>query len=154
MKRRSYGRDAGLSFRMLFTGALLGVLYVAFAVVLFQVLNVGLIPMLLIVIGLAVFQYFTSDKLALAASGAKVVSEQEAPELHTMIERLARWPICPNPRWPSSTRRPERVRDGPQPQARGCRGDHRASGAVSSRTRSRACSPTSSLISRTVTSSS
>ena len=86
MKRKSYGRDAGLSFRMLFTGALLGVLYVAFAVVLFEVLNIGLIPMLLIVIGLALFQYFTSDKLALAASGAKVVSEQEAPELHTMID--------------------------------------------------------------------
>ncbi len=66
MKRKSYGRDAGLSFRMLFTGALLGALYVGFAVVLFQVLNVGLIPMLLIVVGIAVFQYFTSDKLALA----------------------------------------------------------------------------------------
>ena len=89
---------------MLFTGALLGVLYVAFAVVLFQVLNVGLIPMLLIVIGLAVFQYFTSDKLALAASGAKVVSEQEAPELHTMIERLCALADLPKPGWPSSTR--------------------------------------------------
>ncbi len=98
MKRKSYGRDAGLSFRMLFTGALLGALYVGFAVVLFQVLNVGLIPMLLIVIGLAVFQYFTSDKLALAASGAKVVSEQEAPELHTMIERLCAMADLPKPR--------------------------------------------------------
>jgi hypothetical protein len=41
MKRRSYGRDLGLSLRMLFTGALLGMLYVGFAVVLFSVLNVG-----------------------------------------------------------------------------------------------------------------
>ena len=98
MKRKSYGRDAGLSFRMLFTGALLGALYVGFAVVLFQVLNVGLIPMLLIVVGLALFQYFTSDKLALAASGAKVVSEQEAPELHTMIERLCAMADLPKPR--------------------------------------------------------
>jgi heat shock protein HtpX len=98
MKRKSYGRDAGLSFRMLFTGVLLGALYVGFAVVLFQVLNVGLIPMLLIVVGLAVFQYYTSDKLALAASGAKVVSEQEAPELHTMIERLCAMADLPKPR--------------------------------------------------------
>src|SRR4051795_1841111 len=98
MKRKSYGRDAGLSFRMLFTGALLGALYVGFAVVLFQVLNIGLIPMLLIVVGLAVFQYFTSDKLALAASGAKVVSEQEAPELHTMIERLCAMADLPKPK--------------------------------------------------------
>src|SRR2546421_316244 len=44
MKRRSYGRDAGLSLRMLLTGSLLGLLYVVFAVVLFQVLNVGLVP--------------------------------------------------------------------------------------------------------------
>jgi heat shock protein HtpX len=71
---------------------------VGFAVVLFQVLNVGLIPMLLIVVGLAVFQYFTSDKLALAASGAKVVSEQEAPELHGMIERLCAMADLPKPR--------------------------------------------------------
>jgi len=98
MKRKAYGRDAGLSFRMLFTGALLGALYVGFAVVLFQVLNVGLVPMILIVVGLAFFQYFTSDKLALAASGAKVVSEQDAPELHAMIERLCAMADLPKPR--------------------------------------------------------
>src|SRR6267143_1700802 len=68
MKRRSYGRDAGLSLRMVLTTSLLGLLYVVFAVVLFQVLNVGLIPMILIVVAIAFFQYFTSDKLALNAS--------------------------------------------------------------------------------------
>ena len=31
MKRKTYGRDFGLSLRMVFTGALLGALYVAFA---------------------------------------------------------------------------------------------------------------------------
>src|SRR2546422_10296105 len=98
MKRRSYGRDAGLSLRMLLTGTLLGLLYVVFAVVLFQVLNVGLIPMILIVVGLAFFQYFTSDKLALAASGAKVVERDQAPELHEMIERLCAMADLPKPR--------------------------------------------------------
>src|ERR671931_680260 len=98
MKRKAYGRDAGLSLRMLFTGALLGALYVAFAAVLFSVLNVGLAPMLIIVIGLAVFQYYTSDKLALAASGAKVVDESQAPELHAMVERLAAMASLPKPR--------------------------------------------------------
>ena len=88
MKRRSYGRDAGLSLRMLLTTSLLGLLYVVFAVVLFQVLSVGLIPMILIVVAIAFFQYFTSDKLALAASGAKVVERDQAPELHDMVERL------------------------------------------------------------------
>src|SRR4029077_21234438 len=38
--------------------------------------------------GLAFVQYFTSDKLALRAAGAKVVERDEAPELHDMIERL------------------------------------------------------------------
>jgi heat shock protein HtpX len=98
MKRKSYGRDAGLTIRMLATTGLLGLLYVVFAVVLLQVLNVGLVPMLVIVIGIAVFQYWTSDKLALAASGAKIVSEQDAPELHAMVERLCAMAGLPKPR--------------------------------------------------------
>src|SRR5580765_8177784 len=98
MKRRSYGRDAGLTVRMILTSGLLGLLYVVFAVVLFQVLNVGLAPMLLIVVGLAFFQYFTSDKLALAAAGAKVVSREEAPQLHDMVERLCAMADLPKPK--------------------------------------------------------
>ena len=98
MKRKSFGRDAGLTIRMLATTALLGLLYVGFAVVLLQVLNVGLVPMLLIVVGIAVFQYWTSDKLALAASGAKIVSQQDAPELHAMVERLCAMAGLPKPR--------------------------------------------------------
>jgi heat shock protein HtpX len=98
MERRSFGRDRGLSLRMLFTSGLLGLLYVVFAVVLFSVLKVGLAPMLLIVIGLAFFQYYTSDKLALAASGAKVVSAEDAPDLHAMVERLCAMANLPKPR--------------------------------------------------------
>jgi heat shock protein HtpX len=98
MKRKNFGRDRGLSLRMLATGGLLGLLYVVFAVVLFSVLNVGLAPMLLIVVGLAVVQYWTSDKLALRASGAKIVSRDEAPELHAMVERLCAMADLPKPR--------------------------------------------------------
>jgi heat shock protein HtpX len=98
MKRKSYGRDAGLTLRMIVTGSLLGLLYVVFAVVLFNVLNVGLVPMILIVVGIAFFQYFTSDKVALAASGAKVVERDQAPELHAMIERLCAMADLPKPR--------------------------------------------------------
>jgi heat shock protein HtpX len=98
MKRKAYGRDVGLSLRMLFTGVLLSLLYVVFAVVLFSVLKVGLAPMLIIVIGLALFQYYTSDKLALAASGAKIVSPEEAPDLHAMVEKLCALADLPKPR--------------------------------------------------------
>jgi heat shock protein HtpX len=98
VKRKSFGRDRGLTLRMLATGGLLGLLYVAFAVILLTYLNVGLAPMLVIIIGLAFVQYYTSDKLALAASGAKIVSEQDAPELHAMVERLCAMAGIPKPR--------------------------------------------------------
>jgi heat shock protein HtpX len=98
MKRKTFGRDFGLSSRMVLASFLLGLLYVVFAVVLFQVLSVGLAPMLLIVIGLAVFQYYTSDKLALAASGAKVVTPEQEPELHAMIDRLCAMADLPKPK--------------------------------------------------------
>jgi heat shock protein HtpX len=83
---------------MLFTSGLLGLLYVIFGLVLLHFLNFGLAPVLLIVVGLAFFQYYTSDKLALAASGAKVVSAEEAPQLHAMVERLCAMANLPKPR--------------------------------------------------------
>jgi heat shock protein HtpX len=98
VKRKSFGRDFGLSLRMLLTSGLLGLLYVIFALVLFRVLNVGLAPMLVIIVGLAVFQYWTSDKLALAASGAKIVEREQAPDLHAMVERLCALADLPKPR--------------------------------------------------------
>jgi heat shock protein HtpX len=97
MERKNFGRDRGLSLRMFFTSALLGLLYVVFAVVLFSVFNFSLIAMLVIVIGIAVFQYFSSAKIALAASGAKIVSAEEAPELHAMVERLCAMANLPKP---------------------------------------------------------
>src|SRR6185437_12145647 len=44
------------------------------------------------------FQYYSSDKLALAASGAKVVTPEQAPELHAMVERLCAMADLPKPR--------------------------------------------------------
>jgi heat shock protein HtpX len=98
MKRQAYGRDRGLTLRMFLTTAGLGLIYVTFAVVLFSILDVGLVPLILIVLGMAVFQYFTSDKLALRASGAKVVEPEQAPELHAMVERLCAMSDLPKPR--------------------------------------------------------
>jgi heat shock protein HtpX len=98
MKRRSFGRDTQLSLRMFLTGGLLGLLYVLFAFVLFYVANFQLVPMLVIVVGLAVVQYWTSDKLALKASGARIVSPEEAPDLHQMVERLCAMADLPKPR--------------------------------------------------------
>jgi heat shock protein HtpX len=98
MKRKAYGRDFGLSSRMFLTMFTLGLLYVVFFVVLLNVLNVGIFAVILIIGVLAFVQYYTSDKIALLASGAKVVEPDEAPELHAMVERLAAMADLPKPR--------------------------------------------------------
>jgi heat shock protein HtpX len=83
---------------MLLTSGLLGLLYVVFALVLFYYLNVGVAGMLVIIIALAVVQYWTSDKLALRAAGARIVTAEEAPELHAIVERLCAMADLPKPR--------------------------------------------------------
>jgi heat shock protein HtpX len=98
MKRKSFGRDAGLTLRMIFTSGLLGLLYVGFAVALLYFAHLSLAPMLVIIVLIAGVQYWTSDKLALAASGAKIVSREEAPDLHAMVERLCAMADLPKPR--------------------------------------------------------
>jgi heat shock protein HtpX len=98
MKRMAYGRDAGLSLRMLATSGLLGLLYVGFFLVLLNFTNFGFVPLLAIIGVIALVQYYTSDKLALLASGAKVVSEEEAPQLHAMVERLCAMADLPKPK--------------------------------------------------------
>ncbi len=98
MKRKPYGRDFGLSSRMFLTMFTLGLLYVVFFVVLVNVLNIGIFFVVALMGGLAFFQYFTSDKIALMASGAKIVTPDQAPELHAMVERLAAMADLPKPR--------------------------------------------------------
>jgi heat shock protein HtpX len=98
MKRKSYGRDLGLSTRMALTTFLLGLLYVVFFVVLFQVANFGIGVVIVLCGGLLLLQLFTSDKLALRASGAKIVERDEAPDLHDMVERLCAMADIPKPR--------------------------------------------------------
>jgi heat shock protein HtpX len=98
MKRKGYGRDFGLSARMVTTLFLLGLLYVVFFVVLINVVQAPFIVIVLIIGGLALLQYYTSDKIALAASRAKIVDRDEAPELHDMVERLCAMADLPKPR--------------------------------------------------------
>jgi heat shock protein HtpX len=98
MKRRAYGRDFGLSLRMVSTLFLLGLLYVAFFVVLISIVQAPFFLVIVIIGGLAFLQYFTSDKIALAAAGAKVVERDQAPELHDIVERLSAMADLPKPR--------------------------------------------------------
>ena len=98
MRRKTFGRDFGLSSRMFLTLFLLGALYVVFFVVLVQYFQLGIVPMVLLLGGLAFLQYYTSDKIALAAAGAKVVAPEQAPELHAMVDRLCAMSDLPKPR--------------------------------------------------------
>jgi heat shock protein HtpX len=93
----SFGKDTGLQVRMAVTMFLLGAVYVVLVV---AMLAAGVNGALVVVIagGLALFNLFGSDKLALRAMGAREVSPAEAPELHAMIERLCIPADLPKPK--------------------------------------------------------
>jgi heat shock protein HtpX len=93
----SFGKDTGLQVRMTITMFLLGLVYVALVVVLLQFISSAFF-VIVIAGGLAALNLFASDKLALAAMGARVVSPQEAPQLHAMIERLCVQGDLPKPK--------------------------------------------------------
>lgn len=92
-----FKRDRGLVFRMYLTMFLLGVLYAIFALIL---LGFG-VPLAFVgvVVGVMVLiQYLLSDKLIVWSSGAKVVTAEQEPALHAMVERLARSAGMPKPK--------------------------------------------------------
>ena len=82
---------------MLITIFLLGLIYVILIVALLGAGANG-ITVAVIAGGLALFQLFGSDKLALRAMGAREVTPQQAPELHAMIERLCVQADLPKPK--------------------------------------------------------
>jgi heat shock protein HtpX len=82
---------------MLLTLFLLGLLYVALVGVLFAAgAGVGII--VAVAAGLLIGQLFLSDKIGLAAMGAKEVTPEQAPGLHAMIERLCIQADLPKPK--------------------------------------------------------
>ena len=94
MKRKAYGRDFGLSARMALTTFLLGLLYVVFFVVLIQVLNVGLVVVIVLMGGMLVLQLWFSDRLALTAAPARRSSSAtRRRSCTTWSSGSARWPI-------------------------------------------------------------
>src|SRR3954468_2975625 len=93
----SFGKDTGLQIRMAVTLFLLGLVYVVLVVTMLAV-GVNGAAVAVIAGGLALVNLFASDKLALAAMGARVVTPQEAPQLHAMIERLCVQADLPKPR--------------------------------------------------------
>jgi len=103
MARTRFVGDAGLTARMTLVMFVLGGLFVTLVVVLMSVFwsygGVG-IGILIGVGGLALvwFQWYKSDTVAMKAMGAREVSPEQAPELHTMIDRLCALADMPKPR--------------------------------------------------------
>ena len=84
---------------MLVTTGLLGLLYVVFAVVLSRSLNVGLVPMLVIVIGISLLPVLHLRQARARAPPARRSSRrEEAPALHDMVERLCAMADLPKPK--------------------------------------------------------
>ena len=113
----SFGKDTGLQFRMAVTLFLLGALYVVLIVVLLAVGASG-ITVAIIAGGLAALNLFASDKLALAAMGARVVTPDEAPQLHAIVDRLCVQADLPKPKVAvANTRMPNAFALGRSPKS-------------------------------------
>jgi heat shock protein HtpX len=113
----SFGKDTGLQVRMTITMFLLGLVYVILIVALLAS-GVNGVTIAIIAGGLAAFQLFGSDKLALRAMGAREVTPAQAPELHAMIERLCIQADLPKPKVAvADTRMPNAFAIGRSPKS-------------------------------------
>jgi heat shock protein HtpX len=95
--------DRGLTARMTLVMFLLGALFVALIVGLMYAADGSgygrLAPLIGIAgIGIAWFQWYSSDTIALKAMRAREVTPEEAPELHGVIDRLCALADMPKPR--------------------------------------------------------
>jgi heat shock protein HtpX len=89
--------DAGLNARMILSFVILGILYVVFLSIL-HYLGVGYIPLAIIASAMILAQWYFSDKIVLWSSGAKIVSKEEYPKLHEIVERLSTKNGLPKPK--------------------------------------------------------
>jgi heat shock protein HtpX len=97
MARQVARADWGLRARMVVVMALLAALYLGFLSYL-SARGVRFGALMVIAALMLGAQYFFSHKLAMWGMGAKLVTAEEAPELHAMIDRLARDAGIPKPK--------------------------------------------------------
>jgi heat shock protein HtpX len=95
MSRSRYRTDRGLIARMGLTMFLLGLLFVVMGSLLTYYFNVwGLV----FFAGFLGAQWFFSDRLALYGMGGRIVTPEEAPELHGIVDRLCAIADMPKPK--------------------------------------------------------
>jgi heat shock protein HtpX len=106
MARTRYAPDRGLIARMGATMFLLGLVFTAFIIVIVLLLtrysnvsNGGIVFIaVLFGAGISFGSFYWSDKIALSTAGARLVSPQQAPELHGVIDRICALADMPKPR--------------------------------------------------------
>jgi heat shock protein HtpX len=90
-------RDNGLTIRMILSFAILALLYVVFLSVLvyigFDIIAITIIASLMLLA-----QWYFSDKIVLWSSGAKIVTRDQFPKLHDMVERIVARNNLPKPK--------------------------------------------------------
>ena len=91
-------RDNGLTIRMILSFAILGLLYAVFLTVLNVYLGLGFVPITIIASLMILAQWYFSDKIVLWSSGAKVVTRDQFPKLHDMVERIVARNNLPKPK--------------------------------------------------------
>lgn len=90
-------RDWGLTGRVWLTMFLLFLLYLVFIAVLWA-LGIPTSFLFIIVVVMAFIQYFFSDRLVLWTTRSRVVEEDEFPDLHRMVAKLAAEAGIPKPK--------------------------------------------------------
>ncbi|GAA4123075.1 zinc metalloprotease HtpX [Nocardioides fonticola] len=103
MARTRFVADAGLTARMTLVIFLLGAAFVALITVVMSILaSAGMGSLALLAgaagLGIAFYQWYSSDSVAMRAMRAREVTPQQAPELHAMIDRLCAAADMPKPR--------------------------------------------------------
>ena len=89
--------DSGLNARMVLSFVILGILYIIFLSIL-HYLGVGYIPLAIIASAMILAQWYFSDKIVLWSSGATIVSKEQYPRLHEIVERLSADNGIPKPK--------------------------------------------------------
>lgn len=89
--------DSGLNARMVLSFVILGILYAIFLGIL-HYLGVGYIPLAIIASAMILAQWYFSDKIVLWSSGATIVSKEQYPRLHEIVERLSANNGIPKPK--------------------------------------------------------
>ena len=90
--------DIQLTLRMTFSFLVLAIIYLAFLSFISLYFGLGILPMAVIAGLMIGSQWYFSDRIVLWSTGTKLVTKEEYPILHEIVERLVAKANLPKPR--------------------------------------------------------